>query len=89
MNTVFEEGCFILFGGDLGIIHQFPSITDRGLLLDFWMTVDSWAGGSGGQSTLSGKEPQGLLGCRDVVWAVAGFPSRVAQEAAAGKVSHI
>lgn len=51
------------------------------------MTVDSWAGGSGGQSTPSGKEPQGLLGCRDVVWAVAGFPSRVAQEAAAGKMS--
>lgn len=53
------------------------------------MTVDSWAGGSGGQSTPSGKEPQGLLGCRDVVWAVAGFLSRVAQEAAAGKMSHI
>lgn len=79
-NTVFEERYFYLAGA-------WVSVTDWGLLLDFWMTVHSWAGGLWGPEQAHRQRPPGLLGCKDEVWA--GFLQRLAQEAALGWMIHI
>ena len=79
-NTVFEERYFYLAGA-------WVSVTDWGLLLDFWMTVHLWAGGLWGLEQAHGRDPQGLLGGKDVAWA--GFLQRLAQEAALGWMTRI
>ena len=55
-KTVFKERCLHLVG--VWVL----SVTDWGLLLDFWLSVPSWAGGLWGPEQAHRQRPTGAAG---------------------------